>query len=390
MSFPYHDAFWTSAADFVGALVKPGERILAPDVFWWRFPKIHRYRHTFLAPAEDYDWAILHKGELDCLSRPTLERITCGRPVFANEVFVVWHRGDSCPAVDDGSPHLRAFFERFEEANRVLPRPVASGGQILPDPGCIQRFEFLSDREVGIQMDAFWKRGGYVYETVRDKVYYEEIDRHIAELFGDGAGRDILDLACGRGRLKGISDTGRVTGIDLSATAIELARTAHAARPNFRFLQMSAQELAFSDASFDDVLFVDALEHVFHPRKVLTEAARVLRPGGRFLVTSANRDSLNQILTRKLGFPDFVTNFQHIREYTYTEMVALLEEAGFAVRRTAGVLLHPYWGVPGVDEVTRRVNDHDAELVELLRKLGELVGAEHAYLSVILAEKKQG
>lgn len=153
---------------------------------------------------------------------------------------------------------------------------------------------------------------------------------------------------------------------------------------------MSAQDLAFPDASFDDVLFVDAIEHVSDPPKVLAESARVLRPEGRFLVTSTNRDSLNQMLTRKLGYPDFVTNFQHIREYTYTEMAALLEEAGFAIRRTAGVFLHPYWGVPGVDAVTRQLNDHDAEIVERLRKLGELVGAEHAYLSVILAEKKRG
>lgn len=114
MPFPYHDAFWTSAADFVALWAGPDETILAPDPFWWRFSRVHRYRHTILNPAADYDWAILHKGELDRLSRPALSRIARGRAVFANEVFVVWHSGDRCVAVDRRNPHLRAFFERLE------------------------------------------------------------------------------------------------------------------------------------------------------------------------------------------------------------------------------------------------------------------------------------
>ena len=68
-----------------------------------------------MEPALDYDWAILHKGELDRLSRPVLHRIARGLAVHANEVFVVWRRDDRCAAVDDGSPHLRAFFTRLKE-----------------------------------------------------------------------------------------------------------------------------------------------------------------------------------------------------------------------------------------------------------------------------------
>lgn len=115
MSFPYHDAFWRDAADFVGKCAAPGERILAPDPFWWRFPGIHRYRHTILEPAAHHEWAILHKGQLDRVSRPVLHRIVRGRAVFANEVFVVWHAGERCVAIDERSPHLRAFFDRLGE-----------------------------------------------------------------------------------------------------------------------------------------------------------------------------------------------------------------------------------------------------------------------------------
>jgi hypothetical protein len=113
----------------------------------------------------------------------------------------------------------------------------------------------------------------------------------------------------------------------------------------------------------------------------------VLRPGGRLLVTVANRDSLNQILTKKLGYVEFVTNYQHFREFAFAEALALLDQAGLSITSTAGIFLFPYWGVPGIDEVVRHIQDDDADFVELTRRLGERVGAEYAYTSVFVARK---
>ena len=36
MSFPHHDEHWVEVADFLDAHVCAGERVLAPDPFWWR------------------------------------------------------------------------------------------------------------------------------------------------------------------------------------------------------------------------------------------------------------------------------------------------------------------------------------------------------------------
>lgn len=42
MSFPYHDGMWTAVADFVGTWARPGDSVLAPDIFWYRLPRIYR------------------------------------------------------------------------------------------------------------------------------------------------------------------------------------------------------------------------------------------------------------------------------------------------------------------------------------------------------------
>ena len=380
MSFPYHDGLWTDVADFIAARTRPGDSVLAPDIFWYRLPRIYRYQNTFLHPDTDYDWAIVHKGELGFLSRRVLERLTGGHAVFANDVFVIWQREGDCAALDDDNPHLLTFRERFAACiGDGVPQPAPpTGAPLLPALGAITSFRTLSEREIELAMDVLWRKRGYAYETVRDRVHSAELDRYVAEFLGDAAGRDLLDLCCGDGRLKGISDSARVTGVDISSVAVERARERHAGRPNFRFERMSAEALGFADDTFDDVVLIEAIEHVRDLGIVFAEVARVMRRGGRFLLTGANRDSLNQVLLRRLGIPGFLSTFQHIREYAYGEVIALLRETGFTVRKTAGISLFPYWGVPGVDQHVREITDNDPAFVEWMRRLGERVGAEYA------------
>jgi ubiquinone/menaquinone biosynthesis C-methylase UbiE len=50
------------------------------------------------------------------------------------------------------------------------------------------------------------------------------------------------------------------------------------------------QQLPFRDSAFDGIYSINVAEHVPHPRRLLSEAARVLRIGGRFLVVTPNGD----------------------------------------------------------------------------------------------------
>src|SRR5262249_51325974 len=138
-------------------------------------------------------------------------------------------------------------------------------------------------------------------------------------------------------------------------------------------------QLAFPDASFATVLFIDAIEHVRDAPATLSEIARVLEPGGDLVVTVANRNSLHQIIARKLGLPEFKTNYQHIREFSFDEIRTLLAERGLGVADAKGLFLYPFWGIPQLDDAVRVLTDEDPEMVEVLRLLGERVGPEYAY-----------
>lgn len=78
-----------------------------------------------------------------------------------------------------------------------------------------------------------------------------------------------------------------VVGIDLSEHMLRRAeqhrmRSPHAARLEFRLAD--AKTLPFADESFDAVFSNTILHHVSDPRRYLSEAWRVLRPGGTFLI----------------------------------------------------------------------------------------------------------
>ena len=89
-----------------------------------------------------------------------------------------------------------------------------------------------------------------------------------------------LDLCCGHGNVTtGLVRAGaRVTGLDFSPAMLEMAR---AAVPEARFVEGDAMALRFDDESFDAVTIGFGMPHVPDPPKVVAEARRVLRLGGR-------------------------------------------------------------------------------------------------------------
>jgi|GEM_PF-1580796 len=103
-------------------------------------------------------------------------------------------------------------------------------------------------------------------------------------------GNKILEVACGNGDLSVfLAKLGfRVTGIDISNTGIHQAKS-HAEKENVvdrtRFLVMDATKLDFPDNTFDCVIFPEVMEHVTSSRQYISEAIRVLKPGGRIVVS---------------------------------------------------------------------------------------------------------
>lgn len=116
----------------------------------------------------------------------------------------------------------------------------------------------------------------YKYDAASVERRGQERAEQILDLAGPTR-TDFLELGCHDGMVSAaLTGRGRVTAIDLKNTGFdERARAA-----GVELAAMDASALEFEDHSFDVVFSYDTFEHFADPRGVLSEAVRVLRPGG--------------------------------------------------------------------------------------------------------------
>lgn len=111
------------------------------------------------------------------------------------------------------------------------------------------------------------------------------------------AGGSILEIGCGGGYfLDALSRDYRVVAVDISAHAVTRARLR---APRVSFGLADAQRLPFADACADCVLAFDVIEHLPSPEALLTEARRVLKPGGLLVFSTPNPKSLGARVKRR-------------------------------------------------------------------------------------------
>ncbi len=101
---------------------------------------------------------------------------------------------------------------------------------------------------------------------------------------------DVLETACGSGYgaqlLAGRARS--VLATDYSSLAIGYARQ-HFPAPRLAFAAMNCQQIALRDACFDVIVSFEVFEHLENADAYLAECRRVLRPGGRLLLSTPNR-----------------------------------------------------------------------------------------------------
>ncbi|MDE6624232.1 MAG: class I SAM-dependent methyltransferase [Alistipes sp.] len=150
--------------------------------------------------------------------------------------------------------------------------------------------------------------------TTAERVSTEASDNFVFQ-------RSLLAYHAAAERIAGdVLEIGTGTGYGIEVVAPHAARFVtldkHApalpARPGVEFRQATVPPLPFDDGSFDCVISFQVIEHIERDAEFVREIHRVLRPGGRFVVTTPNAP---MSLTR---------NPWHVREYRADELRRLL------------------------------------------------------------------
>jgi ubiquinone biosynthesis O-methyltransferase len=153
-------------------------------------------------------------------------------------------------------------------------------------------------------------------------------------------GTTLLDIGCGNGALTAsLAQRGAaVTGMDLSESGIALARAAH---PDVRFEVGSVyDDLRARFGTFDRVVALEVIEHLFDPRTFLRRAFEALKPGGRLVLSTPYHGYLKNVVLALSGKLDahftVLWDGGHIKFFSERTLAAMLQEAGFVDLRFQG------------------------------------------------------
>jgi len=192
------------------------------------------------------------------------------------------------------------------------------------------------------EFDKYKERGSMHWQEMisRDIRKFNAIQQSrydwIIKTAGDIKGLSILDLGCGDGSLTYLmaKKGGIVIGADNNELGISFAKenlgnVRNSEKLKYNFVVASAYGLPFPDKSFDIIACCEVQEHVQDPEKLIREAHRVLKPSGKFILTTPYR------------LKEQPSDSNHVREYFPTEINAMFGK--FFSNVEIKLFCHVFW-----------------------------------------------
>lgn len=191
----------------------------------------------------------------------------------------------------------------------------------------------ILNSQAGYDLAAFDydKKESYLDSFERDK---------LLPLLGDLKGKNVLDVGAGTGRLTmRLAKLGAdVTALDVSEKMLEeIKRKLKRNLTEINIVVGDCESMPFEDESFDVVVSAFHVVHLKDLRRFFDEVYRVLKPGGKFLVTNINQRRPPEIKTKQ-GMIE-IESYYHRPE----KVRKMLEELAFGIEKEVFVKEGEVW-----------------------------------------------
>jgi ubiquinone/menaquinone biosynthesis C-methylase UbiE len=178
--------------------------------------------------------------------------------------------------------------------------------------------------------DDYWRKKG-------DEVDYSRLDLVVERI---NPGEKVLEVG---GEIGLLAERIREKGAQVSLTDISKIALSRAGKKGVKEtfqVDLDEEPLPFEDNAFDAVVSCSSIEHIFYPQKMIHECARVLKPGGRFMLMAPNighwRFRVWLVLGRFPYIKDTPTDELHIRFMTLYEAKKMCSQHGLETELTDG------------------------------------------------------
>ena len=204
------------------------------------------------------------------------------------------------------SAYYRFDEDALDPAQRALWQSISNGSD---DPLLRQDADRVADVLATRATDQNWADSvaGDMERHYSPGRTWEALARSALPLLQPG---DVLDVASGDGVLAELlaPHAHRYVCVDASPRVVAAARERLRPFANVEVREGDMHALPFAEASFDLVVLMHALTYATKPALAVTEAARVLRPGGRMLLSSLDKHEHRSVVEAyghaNLGFTE--------------------------------------------------------------------------------------
>lgn len=165
----------------------------------------------------------------------------------------------------------------------------------------------------------------------------------------------VLDVGCGDGvftkAIASAASATEVQGIEIAETSVKAARDGGL---DAYQCDIDSEDFPFDDGNFEAVTALEVFEHLFNPDNFLQETRRVLKPGGKLILSTPNLAALHNRVALLLGYQPLPTMdvsheyrvyggsdqkpeaADHIRVVTLDALVRLLRVYDFTIEEARG------------------------------------------------------